>query len=105
MRPLYLYLRMLPLSNFSLASAPAQETLAVAYDHVAPCFPPSYAIFETIVALYHKHLAVVVDTLGKRAKALSTKGALRVMEFVRKYMVRGRQHMVCGRQYMVRGRK
>ena len=55
---------------------------------MAPCFPPSYSIFDRLVAQYHAHLAAVIDTIGKRAKALSTKGALRVMEFVRKYMVR-----------------
>jgi hypothetical protein len=30
---------------------------------------------------------MVIDTIGQRAKHLSTKGSLRIMEFVRKYMV------------------
>ena len=36
------------------------------------------------------HVATVVDVIGQKAKELSTKGALRVIEFVRKYMVRAR---------------
>ncbi len=58
------------------------------YDYVAPCFPPSYAVFERLFGIYHVSMATVIDTLGKHAKQLSIKGALRAMEFVRKYMVR-----------------
>jgi hypothetical protein len=31
----------------------AQADLADAYDHVAPCFPPAYNIFETLFQMYH----------------------------------------------------
>lgn len=38
--------------------------------------------------MYHVNVATVIDMIGQKAKHLSTQGALRVMEFVRKYMVR-----------------
>eukprot|EP00798_Chlamydomonas_sp_ICE-L_P031950 gene31949-33734_t len=63
-----------------------ESDLAIAYDFVSSCFPPSYAIFDRLVALYHGHLSLIIDSVGQKAKALSTKGSLRVMEFVRKYM-------------------
>jgi len=63
-----------------------QADLADAYDYVAPCFPPKYNIFETLFFMYHLQVAIVIDAIGCKAKSLSTKGALRVMEFVRKYM-------------------
>lgn len=37
--------------------------------------------------LYQLHVAVVIDTVGQRAQLLTTRGSLRIMEFVRKYMV------------------
>ncbi|KAJ9533070.1 hypothetical protein QJQ45_018170 [Haematococcus lacustris] len=60
--------------------------LAAAYDFVLPCFPPRHNIFDTIFQLHHVQVATVIDTIGQRANSLSTQGALRIMEFVRKYM-------------------
>lgn len=62
--------------------------LAAAYDFVLPCFPPRHNIFDTIFQLHHVQVATVIDTIGQRANSLSTQGALRIMEFVRKYMCR-----------------
>ncbi len=38
--------------------------------------------------LYQLHVSIVVDAVGQRAQQLSTRGSLRLMEFVRKYTVR-----------------
>lgn len=65
-----------------------QGDLAMVYDYVAPCFPPSYNIFESMFQLHHVHVATVIDTLGQYANKLSNGGALKIMEFIRKYMVR-----------------
>ncbi|GAX84704.1 hypothetical protein CEUSTIGMA_g12126.t1 [Chlamydomonas eustigma] len=56
------------------------------YDNVAPCFPPSYNIFDSLFQMYHVNVAEVIDIVGQRAESLSTRGQLRIMEFVRKYM-------------------
>ena len=37
--------------------------------------------------MYHVNVSEVVDMVGQKAEALSTRGQLRIMEFVRKYMV------------------
>ncbi len=58
------------------------------YDHVTLCFPASYNIFELLFQMYHINVAMVIDTIGQRAEHLSTGGSLRIMEFVRKYLVR-----------------
>ena len=39
--------------------------------------------------MYHINVAQVIDLVGQKAEALSTRGQLRIMEFVRKYMVGG----------------
>ncbi|KXZ52691.1 hypothetical protein GPECTOR_9g737 [Gonium pectorale] len=63
------------------------DELAAVYDYAAPCFPPSYDIFNRMFQAYHVQFATVVDELGHRAaEGLSTKGALRVMDWVQKYM-------------------
>ena len=66
---------------------PWQLDLCNIFDHVAPCFPPSYHIFDVLFQLYHINVATVIDNVGQHAESLSNKGALQIMEFVRKYMV------------------
>ena len=39
--------------------------------------------------MYHINVAQVIDLVGQKAESLSTRGQLRIMEFVRKYMVGG----------------
>ncbi|GFR49228.1 hypothetical protein Agub_g11227 [Astrephomene gubernaculifera] len=63
------------------------DELAAVYDYVSPCFPPSYDIFNRLFQAYHVQLAAVVDVLGHgAAEEMSTRGALRVMDWVQKYM-------------------
>ena len=38
--------------------------------------------------MYHVNVSEVIDMVGQKAESLSTRGQLRIMEFVRKYMVR-----------------
>lgn len=40
-----------------------------------------------LTQMYHVNVAQVVDMIGQKAESLSTRGQLRIMEFVRKYMV------------------
>ncbi|GLC43723.1 hypothetical protein PLESTM_001508500 [Pleodorina starrii] len=63
------------------------DELAMVYDYTAACFPPSYDIFNRVFQTYHVQFAAVVDCLGHAAaEGMSTKGALRVMDWVQKYM-------------------
>ena len=40
------------------------EELASIYDHVVPCFPPSYKIFTTVFRQYHKQLDDVLYSIS-----------------------------------------
>ncbi|GIM13234.1 hypothetical protein Vretimale_16400 [Volvox reticuliferus] len=63
------------------------DELAMVYDYTAACFPPSYGIFNRVFQTYHVQFAVVIDVLGhSAAEGMSTQGALRVMDWVQKYM-------------------
>ncbi|KAG2492926.1 hypothetical protein HYH03_008836 [Edaphochlamys debaryana] len=63
------------------------DELAAVYDYAAPCFPAEYDIFNRIFQCYHVQFAIVVDVLGHAAAdGMSTKGALRCMDWVQKYM-------------------
>ena len=42
-----------------------------------------------LAQMYHVNVSEVIDMVGQKAESLSTRGQLRIMEFVRKYMVRG----------------
>eukprot|EP00198_Chlamydomonas_reinhardtii_P014261 XP_001703598.1 component of the exocyst complex [Chlamydomonas reinhardtii] len=63
------------------------DELAAVYDYVAPCFPPGYDVFNRCFQTYHVQFSVVVDVMGHgAAEGMSTAGALRVMDWVQKYM-------------------
>ena len=59
-------------------------SLLRAYSRRACPRPPS-PLFQ----MYHVNVANVIDMVGQKAESLSTRGQLRIMEFVRKYMVGG----------------
>lgn len=62
------------------------DELAAVFDYAAACFPPSYDIFNRVFSVYHVQYAIVVDVLGHGASAgMTTRGALRVMDWVQKY--------------------
>ena len=60
--------------------------LSTIYDTAAPCFPPSYYIFDALFQMYHVNVSQMVDLVGQRAESLSSAAQLKMMEFVRKYM-------------------
>lgn len=59
--------------------------LPEAYDYLAPCLPPHYAIFDTIFQHYHLRFARVIDMAGQYAEQLTTPCQLKVMQWVNQY--------------------
>lgn len=47
------------------------------YDHVAPCFPPSYRIFGVVCAEHHRQLASMIDFIGLCADNLANADILK----------------------------
>ncbi|PSC69331.1 exocyst complex component Sec6 [Micractinium conductrix] len=61
------------------------DQLAPIYDHVAPCFPPSYRIFPHICAEHHRQLGSMVDFIGLCADNLANSDILKVMQWIAAY--------------------
>ncbi|KAI3425101.1 hypothetical protein D9Q98_008479 [Chlorella vulgaris] len=55
------------------------------YDHVAPCFPPSYRIFGVVCAEHHRQLASMIDFIGLCADNLANADILKVMQWLAGY--------------------
>lgn len=59
--------------------------LAEVYDYVVPCFPPHYAIFDTVWGHYHRQLGSMIDFVGLCVDNLANSDILKVVSWVSAY--------------------